>query len=125
MLFRRSGTSQLIENQLAQPLQSRFYAARLISNRNQAISPRRMGRYPSGQRGQTVNLLAYAYAGSNPALPTTLTRSEVGQKLGCWLRTRDQQMVPGTSAGYIEKLALRVIDLFEVCIVAHRFNAFL
>jgi hypothetical protein len=31
-----------------------------------------MGRYPSGQRGQTVNLLAYAYAGSNPALPTTL-----------------------------------------------------
>jgi hypothetical protein len=30
-----------------------------------------MGRYPSGQRGQTVNLLAYAYAGSNPALPTT------------------------------------------------------
>ena len=32
---------------------------------------RRMGRYPSGQRGQTVNLLAYAYAGSNPALPTT------------------------------------------------------
>ena len=29
-----------------------------------------MGRYPSGQRGQTVNLLAYAYAGSNPALPT-------------------------------------------------------
>ena len=31
-----------------------------------------MGRYPSGQRGQTVNLLAYAYAGSNPALPTIL-----------------------------------------------------
>ena len=32
---------------------------------------RRMGRYPSGQRGQTVNLLAYAYAGSNPASSTT------------------------------------------------------
>jgi hypothetical protein len=30
-----------------------------------------MGRYPSGQRGQTVNLLTYVYAGSNPALPTT------------------------------------------------------
>ncbi len=28
------------------------------------------GRYPSGQRGQTVNLLAYAFVGSNPALPT-------------------------------------------------------
>ena len=29
-----------------------------------------LGRYPSGQRGQTVNLLAHAFAGSNPALPT-------------------------------------------------------
>jgi hypothetical protein len=26
--------------------------------------------YPSGQRGQTVNLLAYAFEGSNPS-PTT------------------------------------------------------
>ena len=26
--------------------------------------------YPSGQRGQTVNLLAYAFTGSNP-VPTT------------------------------------------------------
>ena len=29
------------------------------------------GRYPSGQRGQTVNLLADAFGGSNPPLPTT------------------------------------------------------
>jgi hypothetical protein len=28
------------------------------------------GRYPSGQRGQTVNLLADAFGGSNPPLPT-------------------------------------------------------
>ena len=28
--------------------------------------------YPSGQRGQTVNLLAYAFRGSNPLLPTTV-----------------------------------------------------
>src|ERR1700739_1944766 len=27
------------------------------------------GRYRSGQTGQTVNLLAHAFAGSNPALP--------------------------------------------------------
>src|SRR5688500_6143554 len=27
--------------------------------------------YPSGQRGQTVNLLAYAFTGSNP-VPTTI-----------------------------------------------------
>lgn len=28
------------------------------------------GRYSSGQRGETVNLLAYAFLGSNPSLPT-------------------------------------------------------
>ena len=32
------------------------------------------GRYPSGQRGQTVNLLANAFGGSNPPLPTILMR---------------------------------------------------
>ena len=30
------------------------------------------GKYQSGQMGQTVNLLAYAFGGSNPSLPTTL-----------------------------------------------------
>ena len=32
--------------------------------------PPRSGRYPSGQRGQTVNLLANAFGGSNPPLAT-------------------------------------------------------
>jgi len=35
--------------------------------------PADSGRYPSGQRGQTVNLLAYAFGGSNPPLPTSLS----------------------------------------------------
>jgi hypothetical protein len=35
--------------------------------------PRDSGRYPSGQRGQTVNLLANAFGGSNPPLPTTVS----------------------------------------------------
>ena len=30
----------------------------------------KMGSYQSGQMGQTVNLLAYAFGGSNPSLPT-------------------------------------------------------
>ena len=34
--------------------------------------PRASGRYPSGQRGQTVNLLANAFGGSNPPLATIL-----------------------------------------------------
>ncbi len=34
------------------------------------IIPHSEGRYPSGQRGQTVNLLALAFGGSNPPLPT-------------------------------------------------------
>ena len=32
-----------------------------------------MGRYRSGQPGQTVNLLAYAFVGSNPSRPTRRT----------------------------------------------------
>ena len=31
------------------------------------------GSYQSGQMGQTVNLLAYAFGGSNPSLPTKKT----------------------------------------------------
>ena len=35
--------------------------------------PAGSGRYPSGQRGQTVNLLAYAFGGSTPPLPTIVS----------------------------------------------------
>ena len=35
------------------------------------------GRFRSGQTGQTVNLVAKAYAGSNPAPPTSLGRLSV------------------------------------------------
>ena len=37
------------------------------------------GKYQSGQMGQTVNLLAYAFGGSNPSLPTKL--AEVAQSI--------------------------------------------
>ena len=42
-----------------------------------------MGKYQSGQMGQTVNLLAYAFGGSNPSLPTAPTRriAEVAQSI--------------------------------------------
>ena len=36
-----------------------------------------MGEYQSGQMGQTVNLLAYAFGGSNPSSPTII--AEVAQ----------------------------------------------
>lgn len=38
-----------------------------------------MGRFPSGQRGQTVNLLAFAFDGSNPSLPSSCGGSSVGR----------------------------------------------
>ena len=46
--------------------------------RNKGINPINLlkcdkGKYQSGQMGQTVNLLAYAFGGSNPSLPTQLT----------------------------------------------------
>ena len=31
------------------------------------------GEYQSGQMGQTVNLLAYAFGGSNPSSPTNIS----------------------------------------------------
>ena len=39
------------------------------------------GRYSSGQRGQTVNLLAIAYGGSNPSLPI-LSSIPIRQRAG-------------------------------------------
>ena len=41
-----------------------------------------MGRYQSGQLGQTVNLLANAFVGSNPALPTSNGVLTVKLKMG-------------------------------------------
>ena len=35
-----------------------------------------MGRYQSGQLGQTVNLLALAFVGSNPTRPTILREAK-------------------------------------------------
>ena len=43
-----------------------------------ALIARAMVGYPSGQRGQTVNLLAYAFTGSNP-VPTTISPPRGGQ----------------------------------------------
>ena len=45
--------------------------------REKASNQKRMGKYQSGQMGQTVNLLAYAFGGSNPSLPTKI--AEVAQ----------------------------------------------
>ncbi len=42
----------------------------LRDKRVQNWENRNKGKYQSGQMGQTVNLLAYAFGGSNPSLPT-------------------------------------------------------
>ncbi len=39
-----------------------------------------LGRYQSGQLGQTVNLLSDDFVGSNPALPTTTVQRSFFQK---------------------------------------------
>ena len=40
------------------------------STRELRSSQERMGKYQSGQMGQTVNLLSFDFGGSNPSLPT-------------------------------------------------------
>ena len=42
-----------------------------------------MGEFPSGQRGQTVNLLLFSFDGSNPSSPTKL--EEYHRKVGALL----------------------------------------
>ena len=50
------------------------------------MRPADSGRYPSGQRGQTVNLLAYAFGGSNPPLPTIVAGALSPDQTGGGLR---------------------------------------
>src|SRR5437899_8734247 len=50
------------------------------------VRPADSGRYPSGQRGQTVNLLAYAFGGSNPPLPTIVAGALSPDQTGGGLR---------------------------------------
>ena len=75
---------QLICNQQVKgssPFAGSVVALRLVPARGFALTVRSCvpfrakrattkGSYPSGQRGQTVNLLASAFVGSNPTLPT-------------------------------------------------------
>ena len=41
----------------------------------------RAGSYRSGQTGQTVNLMAYAFAGSNPALPSAINKQMMSDQM--------------------------------------------
>src|SRR5438093_13372721 len=55
-------------------------------SRSCQVRPAESGRYPSGQRGQTVNLLAYAFGGSNPPLPTIVAGALSPDQTGGGLR---------------------------------------
>ncbi len=58
-----------------------------------------MGRYRSGQTGQTVNLLAYAFACSNHARPTQCIYAEIAQlveQLFCKQRVAGSNPVLGS-----------------------------
>src|SRR5436309_4662022 len=55
-------------------------------SRSCQVRPADSGRYPSGQRGQTVNLLAYAFGGSNPPLPTIVAGALSPDQTGDGLR---------------------------------------
>ena len=61
------------------------------------MRPADSGRYPSGQRGQTVNLLAYAFGGSNPPLPTILASASRSEQTEGGLREarpREPRAIP-------------------------------
>ena len=62
---------------MLQPLTAGATGAKIVGSLGlHAVSHRNNSEgYPSGQRGQTVNLLAYAFGGSNPPPSTSDMRS--------------------------------------------------
>src|SRR6266481_7794517 len=76
LCWRSSGEEQLPCKQWVGGSNPPASASQLLldSEEFRDIIPAGSGRYPSGQRGQTVNLLVSAFGGSNPPLPTTCVR---------------------------------------------------
>ena len=54
-----------------------LFCKQQVGGSNPSIGSNILGRYQSGQMGQTVNLLAHAYGGSNPSLPTYINQAEM------------------------------------------------
>src|SRR5207237_3304710 len=83
--WRSSGAEQLPCKQWvggSNPPASASFCAAFSPTRGSHRVPADSGRYPSGQRGQTVNLLAYAFGGSNPPLPTISVDAHVTRRGG-------------------------------------------
>jgi hypothetical protein len=80
------------------------------------------GRYPSGQRGQTVNLLANAFGGSNPPLPTILRSEAIRGNSSAVERQPSKLGVAGsnpvsrstTTCAHVAQMAERVLGKDEV-----------
>ena len=60
-LERYAGIAQLVEQ---------LTCNQQVVGSSPIASSNKMGEFPSGQRGQTVNLLRYRFDGSNPSSPT-------------------------------------------------------
>ena len=66
-------------------------------------SAKNKGSYQSGQMGQTVNLLAYAFGGSNPSLPTLLQKKEA---VSIFIDTASFICTPGLEAESVYSSAM-------------------
>src|SRR5215470_17855869 len=66
--------------------------------------PADSGRYPSGQRGQTVNLLAYAFGGSNPPLPTIVASASRPDQIEGGLRKARLREAPAATRRVFPRL---------------------
>ena len=51
-----------------------------------------MGRYQSGQMGQTVNLLVFTFGGSNPSLPTKSRANNFADLVQCGSSSVDRAL---------------------------------
>ena len=78
------------------------------------------GKYQSGQMGQTVNLLAYAFGGSNPSLPTQRKAHEAacGKKcrVKCGSSSVDRALAfQAGGRGFEPRLPLKLMNIKCCC----------
>src|SRR5258705_5869287 len=103
LCWRSSGEEQLPCKQWVGGSNPPASASQLLldSEEFRDIIPAGSGRYPSGQRGQTVNLLVSAFGGSNPPLPTTCVRGGLymGGNSSAVERQPSKLGVPGSNPG--------------------------
>ena len=75
------------------------------------------GEYQSGQMGQTVNLLAYAFGGSNPSSPTKLRESLSGSPASFFQAPQNRSLIYPTLSITSRALPKSLRHIYHIAIL--------